>query len=376
MTRTTRPTIRLLCRSLFALAALGLAGSASAYQFAADKFVVSRSGSPIFTDTFDGSTTPPAAPNYANATTATYGLHGTFSTPSNGKLIFDSSLAEVSSANPNFVVNRLVLATSYSDTEPTKGLKPGMAFDTVGVFDVAIPANQREAYLLEFSDQRSGVMGKDIVRLGVITDAKGATRIRFWTQDNSTAPNPTTTEISTVPLDTTHQQIQLRLAKADASSNTVTAHYAYVDNGVVGPEVAMTGSASVFANRSYTRAGLLAYTPVASGNVTGDVKKLSVKADVVVGGGYHGSRGNVYLAAVTGSGSVFFNNGSGWVLWQSGEFPTFESGITLTNHSITILSDTDVSSLTGSNTSIIVGYGQSSADMLNNAAYSVVHTVQ
>ena len=362
--------------TLGALLALGSAGSASAYQFAADKFVVSRAGSPLFSDSFDGSTTPPNAPNFVTGTAAVYGLHGTFGTPANGKLIFDSAQASVSSVTPSYVVNRLLLKTDVTDTAPTKGLKPGLAFDALGVFDLTVPANQKEAYLVELGDQQTDVLGKDMIRVGVITDGQGRSRIRFWTQDHTNAPNIAVTEISTAALDTSHQQIQLRLAKSNASSNTVTASYAYVDNGVVGPEVTLSGSAPIFTSRGYTRASLLAYTPVANGNVTGDVKKLSVKADVVVGGGYYGARGNVYLAAITGNGNVFFNNGSGWVLWQSGEFPAYESGITLTNHIITILSDADVSSLAGSNTSIIVGYGQSSADMLNNAAYSVVHTVQ
>jgi len=363
------------CLIAAAIACL-LPGAASAFQFSASKFQVNRNGTPLFVDSFDGTSTPPAAPNFSTGTAASYGLHGTFSTPTNGRLNFTSANADVSTANPNTVTNRLKLKSDNDPTLPNKGLKAGSSFDAIGVFDLAVPANRKESYMVELGDQETGLLGSDMVRLGVYTDGSGATSIRFWKANNTTAPTPTVTEIGSAPLDKNHQQIQLRLSKADASSNAVTAAYAYVDNGVVGSETSVSGSTPIFTVNGYTRASLLAFTPIVSAAVSGSNKNLSIMANVEIGGAYVGAKGNVYLLAITGSGVIVFNNGSGWVQWQGGSFPAYESGVTLKTHSIAILSNADVSALTGTNTTIFAGYGLSDADMVNNAAYSTVHTVQ
>jgi hypothetical protein len=356
--------------------ACALPGAASAFQYTASKFQVTRNGAVLFVDNFDGSSTPPAAPNFANGTAASYGLHGSFATPVNGRLTFSSANADVSTANPNTVTNRLKLKTDSDLTLPNKGLKAGASFDALGVFDLAVPANRKESYMVELGDQESGLLGSDMVRLGVYTDGSGAAKIRFWKANNTTAPTPTVTDISAVPLDSSHQQIQLRLSKADASSNAVTASYAYIDNGVVGSETAMSGSTPIFTVNGYTRASLLAFTPIVSAAVSGSNKNLSILANVEIGGSYIGAKGNVYLVAITGSGVIVFNNGSGWVPWQGGNFPAYESGVTLKTHSIAILSNADVSALAGTNTTILAGYGLSDSDMLSNSVFSTVYTVQ
>lgn len=360
------------CALTFSLA---LSGTATAFEFSASKFQVNRNGATFFVDSFDGTSTPPAAPAFANGTAATYALHGSFATPLNGRLHFSSDRAEVSTANPNYVTNRLKLKSDGDPALSSKGLKPGSTFEAIGVFDLVVPANRHESYLVELGDQESGVLGNDMVRLGVFTDGNGDSRIRFWKSDNSTAPQPTVSEISSQPLDKNHQQIQLRLSKADAASNAVTAAYAYIDNGSVGPETALSGSTPLFTVNGYTRASLLAFTPIVSGTVSGSTKNLSIQANVEVGGAYVGARGNVYLVAIIGGKTVVFNNGSGWVVWQGGPFPAFESGVTLKTHRIDILTNADLSSLAGSNTTIIAGYGLSDADMIGNAAYSTVYIV-
>ncbi len=368
-------SLRSGCRLLVVLSALALANSATAFQFSASKFQVNRNGATLFTDTFDGSSTPPAAPNFANGSAATYALHGSFATPSNGRLRFTSGNADISTANPNFVTNRLKLKTDNDPTLTSKGLKPGASFEAIAVFDLSVPANRNEGYMVELGDQETGLLGSDMVRLGVYSNSSGAKLIRFWKNNNTTAPQPTSTEISSVPLDSSHQQIQLRLSKADAASNLVSAAYAYIDNGSVGPEVAMSGSTPIFTVNGFSRASLLAFTPIVSGEVSGSTKNLSIQANVEVGGAYVGAKGNIYLVAVIGGKQVVFNNGSGWVTWQGGSFPAFESGVTLQTHRINILSNTDLSALTGTNTVIIAGYGLSDSDMLSSNAYSTVYTI-
>lgn len=373
-----RSGIGLLARVGHEVARLGMLAYACtgawAFEFAADSFQVTRNGSALFADNFDGSTTPPAAPNFANGTTASYVLHGSFQTPTGGRLWFTSQYADVSSSNPNFVTNRLRLKTDTDPTNLSQGLKPGASFDAIGVFDLALPANTQEAYLVELGDSNNGIQGRELVRLGVFTDTSGNAMIRFWSQDNGSSP-PTATDIGSAALDASHQQIRLHLAKPDAASNAVNAYYSYVDNGIAGPESAVNGSATVFTYNGFTRASLVAFTPIASGTSNGGNSDLSITADVHIGGAYVGTTGNVYLAAIDGS-SLFFNDGKTWAAWKGGPFPVFEPGVVLKDHTITILSHGNVTALAGTNTSVVVGYGTSDSDMLANSAYSIVYIVK
>ncbi len=111
--------------------------------------------------------------------------------------------------------------------------------------------------------------------------------------------------------------------------------------------------------------------PTFSATASGTTTSLTLTASLSIGDADVGRNGNIYLVANTGS-AWFVHNGSNWVSWSGGPLPVYAVG-PLTNRSIEVVRNTDLSALVG--TQVYVGYGRSESDMLTNSKYGLVYTV-
>lgn len=369
--------MRFLTFVMFLLGTL-IGTQAQAFDFAISNFKVDRNGQTIFDDSFTSSA-PPAAPNFKSGTTASYHIPaGSFSPAVGGKLHLNSSAATISPAVSTRLVVAAQLNTSKDATDTSTGLKPGATIEVSGTWDATTPADSQETYWIELGDWvdlgTAGGPTCECIRVGVVKQAEGAVLIRFWRDSISNDVSQNKTILGSVPFSPgTNQQILFKLKKASATSNAVTATYAFVNDGVAGTETALPGTTDLFTARGYAVAAFKASAPVAYANTTGTSRNLSVTANINVANNHAGRTGNIYVAALY-QGAVFFNNGSGWVGWNGGTFPVYASNVSLSDRGLNVLSNMDVSSFGGAD--ILVGYGRDQTDMINNQAYNIVHTVQ
>jgi len=112
-------------------------------------------------------------------------------------------------------------------------------------------------------------------------------------------------------------------------------------------------------------------TPAFSATASGAASNLTLTASLSIGDADVGRNGNIYLAADTGGG-WFVHNGASWASWSGGPLPVYSAGA-LTNRSIEVVRNTDLSALGG--TQVYVGYGLDESDMLANGKYGLVYTV-
>jgi hypothetical protein len=358
--------VMLLCAAVFGT-------QAQAFDFAISNFKVVRNGQTIFNDSFT-STTPPAAPNFGSGAAASYNLPaGSFSAAVSGKLHLNSAAATISPAVSTSLAVAAHLKTSTDAADTSSGFKPGVTLEVSGTWDAVTPGNApNEGFHIELGDWDN--KSCECIRLSVQRQSDGTVLIRFWRASiGNDAVLSNTTVGSATFSPGSNQQILLKLKKASASSNAVTASYAYVNGGVAGTEVALAGSTDLFSGRQFALATFKAATPLAYASTSGTNKNLSVTANVNVAGTHMGQMGNIYVAALF-RGALYFNNGSAWVAWTGGAIPAYASNVSLADRSINVLSNLDVSSIVGA--IIIVGYGKDQNDLINNQAYNIVHTVE
>ncbi|MBC7802858.1 MAG: PEP-CTERM sorting domain-containing protein [Candidatus Parcubacteria bacterium] len=139
------------------------------------------------------------------------------------------------------------------------GLKSDDTFSVTGLFDLVVPLANGDGYGVRLTDRFTGSpfnIGNDHIQLFVIRNFSGVLGISLNAQDFSTG---TSTALAFAALDTGHAQIALRLERASASSNDLTASYAYGDGGVLGDFVSFANHATIFHGEGYTRAGFMAF---------------------------------------------------------------------------------------------------------------------
>lgn len=351
---------------------------AQAFDFAISNFKFVRNGTTVFDDSFT-STAPPAAPNFRSGSAATYTIPaGSFSAAVGGKLYLNSAAATISPAVSTKLTVAAHLNTSKDATDAASGLKAGATLEVSGTWDAITPAGISEVYWIEMGDwtELPAPQGKvcECIRLGVVRQTDGSVVIRFWRDSIGNDAILSKTVLGSIPFSPgSNQQILFKLKKASATSNAVTATYAFVNSGVAGADIALSGSTDLFTARGYALAAFKAAAPVAYANTTGTNSSLSMTANVNVANSHAGRTGNIYVAAIY-NGAVYFNNGSAWVPWASGAFTTYASNVALSDRSVDVISKLNVSGLVGA--VILVGYGQNDQDLLNSSAYETVYTVQ
>lgn len=351
---------------------------AYAFDFAISNFKFVRNGTTIFDDSFT-STAPPTAPNFRSGAAASYTLPaGSISPAVGGRLHLNSATATISPAVSSKLAVAAHLNTSRDATDPATGLKSGATLEVSAIWDAVTPAGAAEAYFIEMGDWADlpAPQGKtcECIRVGVVKQTDGTVIIRFWRDTIGNDAIQTRTVLGSVPFAPgSNQQILLKLKKASATSNNVIATYTFVNGGVVGTETALLGTTDLFTARGYALAAFKASAPLAYANLQGTNRNLSMTANINVANSHVGRTGNIYVAAIY-QGAIFFNNGSTWGLWTGGAFTPYASNVTLSDRSVNVLANLDVSGLIGA--VILVGYGQGDQDLLNSSAYEIVHTVQ
>jgi hypothetical protein len=95
-------------------------------------------------------------------------------------------------------------------------------------------------------------------------------------------------------------------------------------------------------------------------------------ANLQTAGADYGQSRSVYLLAILGS-TIVFNDGSKWITWLAGNFPTYYSGAMPALLSVPILSAvTPTQSLTG--VQVYMGYGTSANEMVSASRYKAILT--
>ncbi|MEN6316392.1 MAG: PEP-CTERM sorting domain-containing protein [Clostridiaceae bacterium] len=232
---------------------------AHAYQFYIDEFSVTRSGAVIFDDKFNDGNPPPSAPNFTNGVSASYFVNGTMGPESSGKLTLDGSGA-VPFPNPTgdqFVRQKATLQTNIDPTSPA-GLKQNVTFSVTGVFDLIIPTELREAYNVMFNDWTPTNTANDIVMMRVIRTQTNNLMVQLAHLDYKIG---TVTIIDQTPLDTSHDQIALTLARADTSTDAITGSFYYIDGGIAGSTTTFANTMDIFTDENFTRAAFEAFKP-------------------------------------------------------------------------------------------------------------------
>lgn len=375
-----------------------------AFDFGIYSFSVVRNGNAYFLDTF-GASVPPTAPNLSpeagaviytgpspvpdkfkyTPTSYTIGA-GNFS-PIDMSLPIPRALRLTSvnaTVSPASETTLAVGATINMDRDATStnGLKPSNTFQVTGVWDGVAPGpHPGEAYFIELGDWISlpAPKGKtcECIRLGVQRQNNGTVLIRFWRVSigGGQADNATTIGSATfnpppsVNPQFSARQLTLKLKKSSATSNAITASYTYEGTA----ESTLSGTTDLFTARQYAVAAFKAITLLASASTEGTNQNLSLTANINVAGNLINQTGSIWVAALW-NGAVFFNTGTGWVAYAGGPYPAYASNVPLADRGISVISGLDVSSLTGA--IVIVGYGTTQQEMLDNQQYNIVYTVQ
>ncbi len=245
---------------------LFIATPASATVFTIDEFKITRgNGDLVFVDTFGNGVAPPGAPNFANGNAASYFVTGTPGTESGGKYAYDTAVGvlvnAVSIPGQNLAADTR-LNTNITSLTAFTSLNISNTFIVTGLFDLSTPDILREGYGLRLSDGGLATTTSnqdDRLDLFVRRTATNDLAIQFRRAD---VLNDVITTYGSSVLDPGHNQILLSLSKLDASSNAITASFAYVDSGVVGLTTTFGTTADIFNGENYTRASFRATTPV------------------------------------------------------------------------------------------------------------------
>ena len=256
---TFRPALIVVALTLLGL--VSLSSTVWASPIFIDDFRVTKNGTLIFDDPFSDGVPPPSAPDFTNGTPASYFVSGTL-TESGGKVRLDPVGAAIGPGigiNQNFFLERAILLTNVDPLNLTLGLKNVDTFSVRGLFDLSVPSQRLEAYGIRFNDGTSTNDAEDLLEVAVRRGPDGIDRVQFFNLD---AVANTATLLGSFLLDPKHDQILLDLTRASAGSNAITASFAYVDGGVVGPFTTFGSTANIFSDENFTRAEFIWFAPV------------------------------------------------------------------------------------------------------------------
>lgn len=224
-----------------------------AYTFFIDDFSIIKNGNLWFSDRFDDGMPPPSAPNFEGGSTAQYLVKGAVGPESGGKLALISSdaIPTINVAGEHNLFQGATLQTSTDNQDLTTGLKIDDSFSVEGVFDLVLPERSNESYGIRLQDGGGGQDADQFVQIKVNRSENNVWRILYEAQD---LIKGTQTTIGKDLIEEGHEQIVLILAKESATSNAITAFYAYKDGGVVGAITPFPATAEMFDGENYVRA--------------------------------------------------------------------------------------------------------------------------
>jgi VCBS repeat-containing protein len=240
------------------------------YTFKIDEFKIVKNGSLFFGDTFGDGNPPPSAPlGFGNI--SSYSVTGTI-VEQNGKAVLTGANAGFGTGSPTgdpFFGEYATLNTN-TDPYPTNallGLKDNSSFTVSGLFDLTLPAEDRNEYGIRLTDRTSFQAGDDVVELRVARGADGIERVQLREIDFSS-------HISTVLQSFTlnpgsHDQILLSLTNDVAHPGVVHASFQLEQGGVLDGATLtnFTATGTIFSNENWTRAQFFAEAPQQSDSV-------------------------------------------------------------------------------------------------------------
>ena len=109
-----------------------------------------------------------------------------------------------------------------------------------------------------------------------------------------------------------------------------------------------------------------------SGRADGNPEAMTLVADVLPASLDDSRTGAYFVAAQLPNGSLYLNNGQGWVSFTGGPIPARSTG-SLTQRSFPVFVGLDTRGLSG--TQVLVGYGTDANDMLSNTRYRAIYTI-
>jgi len=238
-----------------------LSSTAQASPVFIDDFIVAKTVVSFFFDPFSDGVPPPSAPNFPGGVPASYFVSGTLS-ESVGKVRLDTVGAAIVPGigiNLNFFFERALLLTNIDPLNLTLGLKNDDTFSVRGLFDLTVPSQSLEAYGIRLNDGTGPPTANDLLEVGVRRASDGIDRVQFFRLDQVAN---TATFFGSFLLDPGHDQILLDLTRLSTASDAITASFAYVDGGVVGPFTTFGTTADIFRGENFTRAEFVFFTPV------------------------------------------------------------------------------------------------------------------
>src|SRR5262245_6092717 len=156
------------------------------YQFKIDEFKIIKNGGTFFDDTFSDNNPPPSAPA-GFGSISSYSVTGTVS-EQDGKAILTGSNAGFGTGSPSgdpFFGEYATLNTNIDPTNTSLGLKDNSSFTVSGVFDLTLPAEDRNEYGIRLTDRTSSQAGDSTVELKVTRDPGGIERVQLREMDFS-----------------------------------------------------------------------------------------------------------------------------------------------------------------------------------------------
>ena len=224
-----------------------------------DDFTIVKNGNVIFNDAFSNDIAP--ADNGGN--TQQYNvLGGPLGIESGGKLALNANLGEVVERPDAGTMQRqgARVKTNINPLQPTKGLRTDDTFSVTGIFDITNLTNERERYGVRLTDAASSnPLKNDSVGLSVMRTSTTDLSIVFHSYDQAAF---TFTDLESLLLDGSNDQIALTLSRLNPLDDFVTASFAYVNGGVVESSTTFSTQDTLFNGEDFTRAQFMYVAPV------------------------------------------------------------------------------------------------------------------
>jgi VCBS repeat-containing protein len=236
------------------------------YQFKIDEFKITKNNGLFFDDSFDSGGPPPSAPSGFGPTS--YTVTGTI-LEQDGKAVLTGANAGFGTGSPAgdpFFGEYATLNTNIDSANTTQGLKSNSSFTVSGLFDLTLPAEDRNEYGIRLTDRTSFQAGDSTVELRVVRDAGGIVRVQLREIDFA---GGTRTVLQSFNLNPgTHDQILLTLTHDTITPGAVHASFRLSQGGVLDEAVTnFTSTGTIFDGENWTRAQFFAEAPEQSDSV-------------------------------------------------------------------------------------------------------------
>jgi VCBS repeat-containing protein len=242
------------------------------YEFKIDQFKVVRTGTNSFTfdDQFDDGLAPPSVPT-GSGPIQSYFVTGTV-VEQGGKAVLTGSNAGFGTGSPAgdpFFGEYATLNTNISPTDPS-GLKQNSSFTVSGLFDLSLPAEDRNEYGIRLTDRTSSQAGDSTVELRVARGADGIVRVQreidfaSGTRTVLQSFNLNPGSHDKILLTLTHDVIDGQVVHASFQLGTTDESGIHLDAATnFNPEI----PATIFSGENWTRAQFFAEAPAESDSV-------------------------------------------------------------------------------------------------------------